>query len=58
MTHRHNVNPNFLNTIPDEEFFGREKDLQNLYHLAAEVKDGLTASLFLYGKRGVGKQRF
>ncbi len=55
MTHKHDVNPNFLNTIPDEEFFGREKDLQNLYHLATEVKDGLTASLFLYGKRGVGK---
>lgn len=55
MAHKPDANLNLLNALPDEEFFDREKDIEDLYHLAIEVKEGLTASLFLYGKRGVGK---
>lgn len=42
-------------TIPDEEFADRKDEMDNIYQLALETANNTTNSIYLYGKRKIGK---
>ena len=44
-----------LDTLPDEEFFSRDADIQNLFHAGLDAARALTPSQFLSGPRKSGK---
>ncbi len=44
-----------FDTIPDEEFVDRKRDIDNLFKLALETSNNTTHSIYLYGERRVGK---
>src|SRR5262245_30825811 len=46
---------NLLNVLPDEEFFSRQAEVQQLFHAGLDVTRGLQSSCFLSGRRKSGK---
>ncbi len=44
-----------LRTLPEKDFFGRKEELADLYRRSLEIEKGITQSVFLSGRRGVGK---
>ena len=44
-----------LNGLPDEEFFGRQAEVQQLFHAGLDAARGLQSSCFLSGQRKNGK---
>jgi anti-sigma regulatory factor (Ser/Thr protein kinase) len=44
-----------LNILPDEEFFARQAQVQQLFHAGLDVARGLQSSCFLSGQRKSGK---
>jgi len=44
-----------FHTIPEKEFVNREKEIDNIYKLALETSNETTQSIYLYGKRNIGK---
>lgn len=47
--------PSLLNILPDEEFFSRQAEVQQLFHAGLDVARGLQSSCFLSGQRKSGK---
>ncbi|HEU0006761.1 MAG TPA: hypothetical protein VFS12_12285, partial [Terriglobia bacterium] len=47
--------PSLLNILPDEEFFGRQAEVRQLFHAGLDVARGLQSSCFLNGQRKSGK---
>jgi len=47
--------PSLLNALPDEEFFARQAEVQQLFHAGLDVARGLQSSYFLSGQRKSGK---
>ena len=47
--------PSLLNVLPDEEFFARQAEVQQLFHAGLDVARGLQSSCFLSGQRKSGK---
>src|SRR5262245_11115302 len=50
-----NSQSNLLNVLPDEEFFSRQAEVQQLFHAGLDVTRGLQSSCFLSGQRKSGK---
>src|SRR5215510_4411227 len=50
-----NSQSNLLNVLPDEEFFCRQAEVQQLFHAGLDVTRGLQSSCFLSGRRKSGK---
>ena len=44
-----------MNGLPDEEFFARQAEVQQLFHAGLDVARGLRSSCFLSGQRKSGK---
>jgi anti-sigma regulatory factor (Ser/Thr protein kinase) len=49
------LQPILLNALPDEEFFARQAEVQQLFHAGLDVARGLQLSCFLSGARKSGK---
>jgi len=47
--------PSLLNVLPDEEFFARQAEVQQLFHAGLDVARGLQSSCILSGQRKSGK---
>ncbi len=47
--------PNLLNVLPDQEFFFRETEVRQLFHAGLDVTRSQQSSVYLGGKRKVGK---
>ncbi|MFQ5900124.1 MAG: ATP-binding protein [Thermodesulfobacteriota bacterium] len=50
-----NKKETIFHTVPDEEFINREGEIEAIYKLALETINNTTPSIYLYGKRKVGK---
>ena len=48
-------NRQVLNTLPDEEFFSRDIEIQELFHCGLDVRRAMTPNQFLSGPRKSGK---